>query len=268
MRSGRLRDGRRPQAREAGAAGASSAQAGNGNAAPPLHKENLQDAVLADLMRHPGDGQGLVQRVPLNVFTRGTRQDLYRLIALPIVQRKPVDWLITAWQARMREVSGRGAQAAATESLTAIAIRLGAMRTARGTAGVIGRALLGDYEVSMAFGPEWTRQRELNWAAARRPAVGSDQARQEPGVTPGPMPPGQVAAEQQTTQPRPDPAAPRQSNGRHQTAQPAVATGHARGSGQGVEAQRVQSHAQRPAAQRPPWDLPGQLPGPGPAPQR
>jgi hypothetical protein len=50
-------------------------------------------------MRHPGDGRGLVQRVPLNVFTRGTRQDLYRLIALPIVAGKPVDWLITAWQA-------------------------------------------------------------------------------------------------------------------------------------------------------------------------
>lgn len=230
LRSGRLRERRRPQAPEAGTPGTRAAQAASGNTPPSLHKESLQDAVLADLMRHPGDGRELVQRVPLNVFTRGPRQDLYRLIALPIVAGKPVDWLITAWQARMREVSGHGARpatgATATESLTAIAIRLGSMRTARGTAGVIGRALLGDYEVSMAFGADWTRQRELNWAAVARPAP------------------------------------PRQPNGRDPMPQPA--TGYPRVPRQGGQAQRLQSPVQRPPAQRPPWDSPGQLPGPGP----
>jgi hypothetical protein len=221
-------------------------------------------------MRHPADGRVLVQRVPSNVFTRGIRQDLYRLIALPIAAGKPVDWLITAWQARMREMPGQDVRAAAsataTESLTAVAIRLGAMRTARGTAGVIGRALLGDYEVSMAFGPEWTRQRELNWAAVGRPAADTRQVASEPGAAPGPMPPGQAGAEQQVAQRQPAPAAPQQVNGRYPIAQPSAA-GYARRPGQGAEAQRGQPHAQRPTAQPPAWDLPGQRPGPGPVPR-
>jgi hypothetical protein len=86
-----------------------------------------------------------------------------------------VDWLITAWQARKHETAGQGAPAAAEatapESLTAIAVRLGAMRPLRRTASVIGRVLLGDYEVSAAFGSQWTRQRELNWAAVGTPVA-------------------------------------------------------------------------------------------------
>ncbi len=251
-------------AREASVAAAGPAQATDGNATPSIRKEDLQDAVLADLMRHPADGRDLVQRVPLNVFTRGPRQDLYRLLAQPIAAGRPVDWLITAWQASKQEASRQGAPAAAgataAESLTATAVRLGAMRPLRGTAGVIGRGLLGDYEVSMAFGPEWTRQRELNWAAARTPAAGGPQASREPVVGPGPVAPAQGAAVQQAAQPQSAPAGPQQASRQRQAARPAPGYGHH--PQPGGQAQHGQAPVPRPVVPPPPWADPGGPRGP------
>jgi hypothetical protein len=221
---GHPRQGRRSRARQAGAAAADPAPPGGGSTPPSLGKEDLQDAVLADLMRHPADGQDIVQRLPLNVFTRGPRQDLYRLIAWPVAQGKPVDWLITAWQASKQDPSGHDALAAAgataAESLAATAMRLGAIRPLRGTAEVIGRALLADYEVSVAFGPQWTRQRDLNWAAARMPVADGQQASPEPGITLGPVTPAQDPLSPQAAQQAPVPAGPPQPATRRQAAPP------------------------------------------------
>jgi hypothetical protein len=257
---------RRSRAREAGAAAAGPVLAGDGTAKPPLRREDLQEAVLADLMRHPGDGRALVRRVPLNVFTRGPLQDLYRLIALPIAAGKPVDWLITAWQARKQELSARGSQpapgATASESLVLVAERLGAMRTERGTAVVIGRALLGDYEVSMAFGAQWTRQRELNWAAAGRPAVVGQPASPEPAVTPAAGPPV-ASGSARPAQQQSIPAGHLQARGQRPAAQPAP--GPARSPGPAGHPRQGQPVIQRPAPA--PGDGPGQQPRTGPVAQ-
>jgi hypothetical protein len=264
IRSGRLREARRSRAREASVAVAGPAQASDGNATASLRKEDLQDAVLADLMRHPADGRDLVQRVPLNAFTRGPRQDLYRLIAWPIAHGKPVDWLITAWQARKQEASRQDAPAAAgpaaAESLTAIAVRVGAMRPLRGTAGVIGRALLGDYEVSMAFGPDWTRQRELNWAAAQMPAAVGHQASHEPSVGPWSASPGKGAPAQRAAQPQPDPPAPRHATGQSRVVRPTERYGH--GSQPGGPVPHGHGPVPQPMAPAPPWGNAGWQQGP------
>jgi hypothetical protein len=252
--------------REAGAAVADPVLAGDGNAKLSLRREDLQEAVLADLMRHPADGRDLVRRVPLNVFTRGPLQDLYRLIAQPIAAGKPVDWLITAWHARKQELSAPGSQpaagATASESLAQVAERLGAMRTMRGTAVVVGQALLGDYEVSMAFGPQWPRQRELNWAAAGRPAAGTRQASREPAVTPAAGLP--VASDSaRPAQPGSIPGEPQRTRGRHRVAQPAPGPARPLGPGGGGQARQGQPVIQQPA----PRGVPGQQPGTGPVPQ-
>jgi hypothetical protein len=255
---------RRSRIREAGAAVAGPVLAGNEMAKQSVRREDLQEAVLADLMRHPGDERDLVRRVPLNVFTRGPLQDLYRLIAPPIAIGKPVDWLITAWQARKLELSVQrtqpGTGAIASESLARVTVRLGAIRTERGTAGVIGRALLADYEVSMAFGAQWIRQRELNWAAAGRPAVVGQPASPEPAVTPAaglPVASGDARPAQQQS----IPAGPPQAPGRHPAAQPAPRP--ARGVAEGGQTRQGQPVIQRPA----PRGAPGQQPGTGPVPQ-
>lgn len=258
---------RRSRVRGRGAAVAGPVLAGNESANPSLRREDLQEAVLADLMRHPGDGRPVVRRAPLNVFTRGPLQDLYRLIALPVAQGRPVDWLMMAWQARKQEVSIQGAQPAAgvtaSESLTQVIVRLGAMRTQRGTSVVIGRALLADYEVSIAFGPQWTRQRELNWAAAGQ-AVATRQASPEPGLTPGAALPVQAVVTAQPVQQGPVPTGTPQVGDRHQPAQPAP--GSAGGRSHDGQARHGQPVIQRPVPHPAPQNGPGQQPGTGPVP--
>jgi len=221
MRSGRFPRGGRSPFPEPGPPVDSSARAGDRGTSPSLSREDLQDAVLADLMRHPADGRSLVQRVPLNVFSRGARQELYRLIAQPIAEGKAVDWLITAWQARKQEESCQGAPAAAEgaapESLAAIAVRLGAMRPRPGTAGVLGRALLGEYEVSTAFGSQWTQQRDLNWAAAG-PVADDHHMTDEPSATQEPV-------SREALQPQPVSAGSQKLIGRHRAAQPGPRAG-------------------------------------------
>jgi hypothetical protein len=160
-----------------------------------LRREDLQDAVLADLMRRPGDGKGLVARVPAEAFSPGPRRELYGFLSRAISAGIPVDPLITAWQANKREpgpawqadTDGNG-----RESLTALALRLGEMTTVPGTAAVIARVLLADHECTRAFGPGWTSQ-PLTWQAAS-PGGSGQQPRPGPGMTPG-MTPGPAPSE-------------------------------------------------------------------------
>jgi hypothetical protein len=163
-----------------------------------LRGEDLQDAVLADLMRRPGDGKALVARVPAEAFSPGVRRELYAFLQKAIAAGIPVDPLIAAWQASKRE-PGQAWQpqpdGRAGESLTALTLRLGEMATVRGTAAVIGRALLAEHECTRAFGPGWTRQ-PLTWGATR-PAVGGQEARRAPAVTPGPARPAPAARARQ-----------------------------------------------------------------------
>jgi hypothetical protein len=144
-----------------------------------LGREDLQDAVLADLMRRPGDGTAMVKRVPAQAFSAGPRRDLYAFLQKAIAAGIPVDPLITAWQASKREPGQPPPDG--SESLAALTARLGQMETTPGTAAVLGRLLLADHECTQAFGPGWTAQ-PLDWNTARPAPAG--QPRPGPGATP------------------------------------------------------------------------------------
>jgi hypothetical protein len=133
---------------------------------------DVQELVLAGLMRHPGrDGPGLVGRVPPEVFGSRDRQELYTVIRRIIAARLPLDPLIAAWEAHRREAS-RDAQAPpdapGRESAAVLALRLGEMPAAPGMAGVLCRGLLGDYELTRMLGPGWPRKATIQPADAPR----------------------------------------------------------------------------------------------------
>jgi hypothetical protein len=184
------------QAARLGAAGGGPVREmeGDPGAGRRLRREDLQDAVLADLMRRPGDGKALVARVPAEAFSPGPRRELYAFLKKAIAAGIPVDPLITAWQANKREPGPAwqpDTDGAGRESLTALALRLGEMATVRGTAAVIGRVLLADHECTKAFGPHWTAQ-PFRWGTAS-PQPGGQEARTVAGATPGPARPARAA---------------------------------------------------------------------------
>jgi hypothetical protein len=157
-----------------------------------LGREDLQDAVLADLMRRPGDGTAMVKRVPAQAFSAGPRRDLYAFLQKAIAAGIPVDPLITAWQASKREPGQ--SQPDGSDSLAALTARLGQMETTPGTAALLGRVLLADHECTQAFGPGWTAQ-PLTWNTARPAPAG--QPPPAPGATPGPVRPAPAARPRQ-----------------------------------------------------------------------
>ena len=173
-----------------------------------LRREDLQDAVLADLMRHPGEGAAMVARVPAEAFSLGPRRELYAFLKKAITAGIPVDPLIAAWQASRREPGQP--QPGGEESLAALTARLGEMATTRGTAAVLGRALLADHECTQAFGPGWTA-RPLTWDTGR-PAAESQQPRPAPGGTSDPARPARAASPRQQA-PAAQPIVPRPRQG-------------------------------------------------------
>jgi hypothetical protein len=112
---------------------------------------DLQDLVLAGLMRHPAAGRALAGRVPPEV-SGGARRELYMVVRQLLTRRLPVDALIVAWEGRKKEAAGAGEPAAA------LALRLGEWPVLPGTAGHLCRGLLADYELTRAFGRDWIRQ--------------------------------------------------------------------------------------------------------------
>jgi hypothetical protein len=194
-----LRESSGDRAARVGAAGGEPVREGEPDpgAGRRLRREDLQDAVLADLMRRPGDARTLVARVPAEAFSPGARRELYTLLQKAIAAGIPVDPLITAWQASKREPEPAWqpeADGAGRESLTALTLRLGEMATVRGTAAVIARVLLADHECTTAFGPGWTG-RPLTWQAG--PAAHGQEAGPKPGMAPGPVRPAYAARHRQ-----------------------------------------------------------------------
>lgn len=126
--------------------------------------EHLQDQVLADLMCPSGDGRFVAAWLPARVFAPGPRRDLYELIRIRLGAGKPVDPLIIAWEADLYQRVGRVGnlrEAAVGESMPELALRLGTLDIARGTATVLGQALLADHFCAAQFGPDWARSVNL-----------------------------------------------------------------------------------------------------------
>lgn len=126
-----------------------------------ISRESLQRLVLADLMRRPGDGREVAERIPAAMFTAGPARRLYGLIRERIVSGKAVDPVIIAWEAGERYGAGPVAGGPLEWSLGEIALRIGATPTAAGTARVYGRALLAEHMLSSRFGDWWTREADF-----------------------------------------------------------------------------------------------------------
>lgn len=186
----RLREQGATQPAEGRTGGGSVLPDGDGSGA--LRGGDLQELVLADLIRHPGAGtRGLAGRVPPAVFGARERQELFVVIRGILAQGRPLDPLIAAWEARQWE-AWRGSPREG-ESLAALALRLGEMPTIPGTAGLLTRGLLADYELTRAFGPGWMRQRDLIGGSGPKAGSGG-QVRRAARVTPGAARSGQAPA--------------------------------------------------------------------------
>lgn len=138
---------------------------------------DLQDLVLAGLLRHSGDAAAVTTWLPGSVFTTSPRQWLYQVISDRTAAGQHVDPLIIAWQASSREDVG---DPAAAEIL-----RLGNLPAIPGTAAVLGRALLAEHVCTRQSGPDWHKP---------VPAPQPD-TRQAPAGEPGLAPAGELRLE-------------------------------------------------------------------------
>ncbi len=176
-----------------------------GNERPALRVEDLQELVLADLLRRPGEAKHVVGWLPAQAFTTGTYRATYNLIRSLIADGKPADPVIAAWEARRaRTESGEPSELPDPDEI----LRIGALDPAPGSAAILGRTLLADQLCTRRFGKDWPALPLLT-----QPVTASQQAgqRPQPGQTPAPEPeldtePQPVADLVATTPPPPAPA--------------------------------------------------------------
>jgi DnaB-like helicase N terminal domain len=135
--------------------------------------EDVQDAVLASLLRHSGEAGEVTVWLSAEAFSQGPRRDLYEMITAAIAGGKSVDPLIMAWTAAERLSAGPEPAAGAAGDSSAcpeFILTVADIDTGPGTAAVLGRGLLADYVCTARFGADWPRSPQLTRPAAR-PAV-------------------------------------------------------------------------------------------------
>jgi hypothetical protein len=138
----------------------------------------LEELVLADLLRHPGQAKEITGWLPVEVFTSGNRRVIYGDIRRRVQDGEPVDPLIIAW-----DLNRNGSDHLISESETpgpADVLRIAAIDAAPGTAALIGRALLADQVCTRRFGADWPVSLKLT---ATLPVTAP-----EPGLAIGPQP--------------------------------------------------------------------------------
>jgi hypothetical protein len=235
----------------------------------PLDAEALQEEILADLMRRPADGRGIVAWLPDTVFSAGPNRSLYQLISLRLAHGRPVDPLIIAWDASLlsdpRSIAATPGTTTRIESLAAAALRIGALDPAPGASAVLSRALYADQVCTDTFGPDWPQEPAL----APVPPAPAD-----PPRAPEPGPPAATQAVATITdQPGPVPApAPSFSPSPSPAPAPASSPSPAAGTGRQTGTARTARHPM-PALPRRAPSLPLRPPpapepaSPGPAPR-
>lgn len=132
--------------------------------------EDVQDAVLASLMRHSGEAREVTAWLPAEAFSQGPQRDLYELITAAIGAGKAVDPLIMAWTAAQRMPASPEAAAvgdAGDRARPEFILTLAELGTGPGTAAVLGRGLLADHVCTTRFGADWPRSPQLTRPAAR-----------------------------------------------------------------------------------------------------
>jgi hypothetical protein len=160
-----------------------------------VRPEDLEDRILASLMRHPADGQAVTGWLPADAFSTAPHRDLYDLIRQRLASGRPVDPLIIAWDAsRLPDIPSSHEYGGAA-FLTQVALQVGALDPAPGTAEILGRALWANRIMVSTLGENWTSDPEgirmLTVTGPDDPGQGPDPA---PATTaqaaPGPAPDG------------------------------------------------------------------------------
>ena len=93
----------------------------------------LEELVLADLLRHPGQAEETIRWLPVEVFTSENRRVIYGDIRRRVQDGEPVDPLIIAW-----DLNGSGEGHLAGGLVAGEVLRIAAVDAAPGTAGLLG----------------------------------------------------------------------------------------------------------------------------------
>lgn len=148
-----------------------------GTPSAALKPEDLEDRVLASLMKHPAEGRTVIEWLPAEVFSTAPLRDLYDLIRHRLASGRPVDPLIIAWDASRLPDLSFSEEYGGPSFLTQVALQVGALDPAPGTAEVLGRALHAERTLSNTLGEGWPSDPQL---ARRLTALAPDERSYQP----------------------------------------------------------------------------------------
>jgi hypothetical protein len=150
-------------------------------------REDLEDAILAGLLKHPDEARGVTSWLTPEAFT-GPRRELFTMIGQYTRERRDIDPVTLAWgAAQANEARTADTPVAAHEGWLRpeFVLRLYAMSTVPGAASVLGKSLLAEMLFTDQHGPEWYRPRRPGAAPQNRPQSRTreqtqDQVRMQP----------------------------------------------------------------------------------------
>lgn len=176
---------------------ASHSKAENSNQPPrPLTGADLEELVLAGLIRHPAEAPAVLGWLTADAFT-GLCRPVYELIRAAAGQGLPPDPVILTWHARQKQTTGADAAPVSPDDV----LRIAAIPAAPGTAAILGRALLADRVCTARFGPDWPERRAARERQAQAAPPAADQKAQPkvvPGTPPTPRPARSAAPDNQS----------------------------------------------------------------------
>lgn len=202
--------------------------------------EDVQDLILAALMRDPDEARNVCSWLPASVFPEGPRRELFTMISEHVRNRREVDPLIMAWAADLRKSAGPAGDTWNQDegwASPAFTLGIGRLGTAPGTAIILGRMLLAEHMVTTGT------------AASTRPVVPGTAQTTKPDTSRAP---------EVTHEP-----APRQAPAPDRRQRPTTAPAHGNGtrSGAGEDQRSVRNEKTAPASGpqlRPPAQAPAQ----------
>lgn len=226
---------------EPGAAAQTASRNGHPAAAiRTTRPEDVQDLILAALMRDSDEARNVCSWLPASVFPEGPRRELFTMISEHVRNRREVDPLIMAWAADLRKSAGPAGDTWNQNegwASPAFTLGIGRLGAAPGTAIILGRMLLAEHMVTTGT------------AASTRPVVPGTAQTTKPETSRAP----EVAHD---TVPRQAPAP-----DRRQRPTTASANGNGTRSGAGEEQRSVRNEKTAPASGpqlRPPAPAPAQ----------
>jgi hypothetical protein len=145
--------------------------------------EDLEDLVLAAVMRHPEQAREVLGWLPAAAFSQGPRRDLYQLAGDLIKAREKTDPLIIAWAVGRRLDDRQESAALGDEEgrvTPGFVLRVAELPAVPETAAAFGKVLLAQHVCATRWGETWYKSPQLT-----RPAASGPAASRGPAVVPG-----------------------------------------------------------------------------------